>query len=51
MELIFESAGHQSANEMMDEVVNTLYRKKHKIDKDLHKIHSFLSFNHPIEIE
>lgn len=38
MELIFESAANQPANTTVDEVVNTIYAKKHKIEKDINRI-------------
>lgn len=43
MELIFDNAATQSANSTMDEVVNILYSKKHKIDSDLNKFNSRLA--------
>lgn len=43
MELIFDTAGTQSANATMDEVVNILYSKKHKIDSDINKFNSRLA--------
>lgn len=45
MELIFDLSGQQNANETMDDVVNTLYRKKHKIDKDTDKLNANKSKN------